>query len=94
MNVDKKLISKLEKLANLELNPAEKDGIQKDLNNMLKMVQKIEELDTDNVEPLTHMTNEVNQFRTDEVKDQLSPEEALKNAPVQDGTYIKVPKVM
>jgi aspartyl-tRNA(Asn)/glutamyl-tRNA(Gln) amidotransferase subunit C len=94
MNIDKALISKLEKLANLELNSVERDHIQADLNNMLAMVQKIEELDTDGVVPLTHMTSEVNQFRADEVQGQLSREDALKNAPEQDGTYIMVPKVI
>jgi aspartyl-tRNA(Asn)/glutamyl-tRNA(Gln) amidotransferase subunit C len=94
MNVDKALISKLEKLANLELSTVEKERIQADLNNMLAMVQKIEELDTEGVEPLTHMTSEVNQFRVDEVQGQLSRADALKNAPEQDGTYIKVPKVI
>jgi aspartyl-tRNA(Asn)/glutamyl-tRNA(Gln) amidotransferase subunit C len=94
MNIDKALISKLEKLANLELNEEERDRIQSDLNNMLAMVQKIEELDTEGVQPLTHMTSEVNQFRADEVQGQLSREDALKNAPEQDGTYIKVPKVI
>ncbi len=94
MNIDKALISKLEKLANLELNTEEKERIQADLNNMLNMVQKIEELDTEGVEPLTHMTEEVNQFRTDEVKGQLDRKEALKNAPVKDEEYIKVPKVI
>ncbi|MFT4666206.1 MAG: aspartyl-tRNA(Asn)/glutamyl-tRNA(Gln) amidotransferase subunit C [Polaribacter sp.] len=94
MNIDKALISKLEKLSNLELSTEERDRIQADLNNMLAMVQKIEELDTEGVEPLTHMTTEVNQFRTDEVKGQLDREEALKNAPVRDEAYIKVPKVI
>lgn len=94
MNINKALISKLEKLANLELNSEEKDRIQADLNKMLGMVQKIEELDTEGVEPLTHMTEEVNQFRPDEVKGQLEREEALKNAPVKDESYIKVPKVI
>ena len=94
MTIDKALISKLEKLANLELKPEEKERIQADLNKMLAMVEKIEELDTKGVEPLTHMTEEVNQFRADEVKGQLDRGDALKNAPVKDEVYIKVPKVI
>ncbi|MFK7807469.1 MAG: Asp-tRNA(Asn)/Glu-tRNA(Gln) amidotransferase subunit GatC [Saprospiraceae bacterium] len=94
MKIDKALISKLEKLANLELKPEEKAQIEQDLNKMLAMVEKIEELNTDGVEPLTHMTEEVNQFRKDEVKGQLSSEDALKNAPVKDERFIKVPKVI
>ncbi len=94
MNIDKVLISKLEKLANLELNPQEKEQIQVDLNNMLTMVEKINKLDTTGVEPLKHMTREINQWREDKVKDQLDREEALKNAPLQDGVFFKVPKVI
>ena len=94
MNVDKALISKLEKLSNLELDPKEKEQIQEDLTKMLGMVQKIAELDTEGVKPLSHMTSEINEWREDKVQNQLSREEALRNAPEEDGTYIKVPKVM
>jgi len=65
-----------------------------DLNNILKMIEKLEEVDTEGVEPLTHMTDVVNAFRTDEVKNQLSREDALKNAPQTDGKFFQVPKVI
>ena len=94
MKIDKTLISKLEQLANLELNPQEKERILADLNNMLGMVEKINELDTNGVEPLRHMSRQVNQWRADTVGEQLSQEDALSNAPLQDGRYFKVPKVI
>ena len=94
MKIDKTLISKLEKLSRLELAEAEKDSIQNDLNNILKMVEKLNELDTSGVEPLIHISTEENVLRADEVKHQLSRDKALKNAPQHDGEYFLVPKVI
>jgi aspartyl-tRNA(Asn)/glutamyl-tRNA(Gln) amidotransferase subunit C len=94
MKIDKKLILKLEKLSRLELSEKEREQIQKDLNNILKMVEKLEELDTDDVEPLLHVSDGENVLRQDEIKNQLSKEEALSNSPDSDGDYFKVPKVI
>ena len=94
MKVDKNLISKLEKLARLDLSEQEKQELEGDLNNILKMVAKMEEVDTSQVEPLVYISEEVNILRKDEVKNQLDREAALSNAPKQDGQYFKVPKVI
>jgi aspartyl-tRNA(Asn)/glutamyl-tRNA(Gln) amidotransferase subunit C len=94
MKIDKKLILKLEKLSRLELSETERVKIQKDLNEILKMIEKLDELDTSNVEPLIHVSEEKNVLREDEIKNQLSREEALSNSPDNDGQYFKVPKVI
>ncbi|KAA3630159.1 MAG: Asp-tRNA(Asn)/Glu-tRNA(Gln) amidotransferase GatCAB subunit C [Bacteroidetes bacterium] len=95
MVIDNKLISKLEKLARLELGKAEKKKIREDLNEILKMVEKLNDLDTQGVEPLVYVNEENgNVWREDEIESRISREEALKNAPDQDGTYFKVPKVI
>ena len=94
MKIDKKLILKLDKLARLELSEKEREKIQGDLNNILKMVEKLDELDTADVEPLLHISDGENILRADEIKNQLSKEEALSNAPDSDGQYFKVPKVI
>ena len=94
MKIDKDLISKLEKLAQLELAPAEKERLERDLNKILEMVDKMNELDTATVSPLTHISREVNQLRPDKIENQISTEEGLSNAPDHDGTYFKVPKVI
>ena len=65
-----------------------------DLNEILAMVEKLNELDTAEVEPLIYLSNQIQNLRSDEVKDQLTPEEALKNAPATEGQYFKVPKVI
>jgi len=94
MKIDKVLISKLEKLSRLELNPQEQTSIQKDLNNILSMVEKLNELDTEGVKPLVHISEEENVWRADEVKNQLPRAVAMKTAPLQDGTYFLVPTVI
>lgn len=94
MKIDKQLISRLEHLARLELSEEEKNRLMGDLNEILQMVEKLQELDTSDVEPLIYINEAVNVWREDQVKNQVSQEEALKNAPNQDGTYFKVAKVI
>jgi aspartyl-tRNA(Asn)/glutamyl-tRNA(Gln) amidotransferase subunit C len=94
MKVDKRLISRLEKLARLELTAEEQEGLQSDLNRILDMVAKLEELDTTGVAPLVYINDEVDQLRPDEVKGQLPRDIALRNAPQQDGQHFQVPKVI
>ena len=61
---------------------------------MIQFVEKLNELDTTGVEPLLHMSDNVNILREDEVKGSIDRTEGLKNAPVQDGVFFKVPKVI
>ncbi len=94
MNIDQKLISRLEELAKLELSEKERTQLRKDLNEILTMVEKLKELDTESVEPLVYISEEVNVLRDDEVNNQLSREEALSNAPDRNDQFFKVPKVI
>lgn len=94
MTVDRVLISKLEKLARLKLSEEEKTDLMTDLDKMLQMVAKMEELDTSDVEPLIYISEDSNVLRTDEVKNQVDRQAALDLAPDQDGTYFKLPKVI
>ena len=94
MQVDEQLILRLEKLARLQLSEEERELIQGDLNKVLEMVDTLKEINTDNVEPLVYMNEEVNVLREDIVKNQVPREDALRNAPAEDGTYFKVPKVI
>ena len=94
MQIDKELILKLETLARLELSEAERDKLQSSLNDILKMVEKLDELNTEGVEPLIYINEDVNVLRDDIVKNELSREDALSNAPSQNGVFFKVPKVI
>ncbi len=94
MQLDEALISRLENLARLELSADERQRVLQDLNSILEMVGKMDELDTSGVQPLTHISEVVNVLRRDEVSHQLAREIAMKNAPQEDGTFFKVPKVI
>ncbi len=94
MKIDQSLISRLEHLARLELSESEKEGIRNDLNNILQMVEKMDELNTDNVEPLIYINEQQNVWREDKVQHQVDRKEALKNAPDKNEQFFKVPKVI
>ncbi len=94
MHIDSALILKLENLARLELSEAEREILRGDLNNILAMVEKLDELDTANVDPLVYVNEVENALREDEIRHQVSREAALSNAPDSDGQYFKVPKVL
>jgi aspartyl-tRNA(Asn)/glutamyl-tRNA(Gln) amidotransferase subunit C len=94
MEVTDAMIEKLAHLARLKFNDAEKEEIKNDLQRMIVFVEKLNELDLEGVEPLMHMSNEVNVLREDEIKGSVSREEALKNAPLHDEQFFKVPKVI
>lgn len=94
MKVDKETLEKVAHLARLSIKPEEKDQLLKDMGEILNWVEKLGEVDTEGVEPLTHMTQEVNVLRDDKAEKSIERAEALKNAPDQDGKFFKVPKVL
>jgi aspartyl-tRNA(Asn)/glutamyl-tRNA(Gln) amidotransferase subunit C len=94
MEVNDALVDKLAKLSRLRFSDSEKAEIKNDLQRMIGFVEKLDELDLEHVPPLLHMSDQVNVFRTDEVKGSISREEALKNAPLHDDQFFKVPKVI
>lgn len=93
MQIDKQLISRLEELARLDLSEQERESLMHDLNAILKMVDKLNELDTTGVKPLTHVNESVNNWREDKVGEHLDTNTALQNAPQHEGWFFKVPKV-
>jgi aspartyl-tRNA(Asn)/glutamyl-tRNA(Gln) amidotransferase subunit C len=94
MEVNDALIDRLSKLARLEFNATEKEAIKTDLRRMIEFVEKLGELDTTGVEPLLHMSSEINVLRDDIPQGSISREQALASAPTTDGIYFEVPKVI
>lgn len=94
MKIDDKTIDHIARLSRLEFKDEAKAIIKSDLERILDLVEKLNELDTDGVEPLIHMTEAVNVLRDDEVVEEISKEDALRNAPRKDSDYFKVPKVI
>lgn len=94
MKIDNALILKLENLARLQLSDQERDKMESDLNKMLGMVSKMDELQLDDVDPLVHLTDAVNVWRPDIISEKTDRGEALKNAPKHDNKGFLVPKVI
>jgi aspartyl-tRNA(Asn)/glutamyl-tRNA(Gln) amidotransferase subunit C len=94
MEVNDTLVDNLCKLACLEFDAAGKQEIKKDLQKMIGFVEKLNELDLRNVEPLLYMGEETNVLREDIPEAPLSRSEALANAPMADQEYFKVPQVV
>lgn len=94
MSVDKKTIGKIAHLARLEFDDTSLESFSTDFNKMLTWINKLEEVNTDNVQPLIHMSAELNVLREDEEKVTISHEEAMINAPKKDSDYFRVPKFL
>jgi aspartyl-tRNA(Asn)/glutamyl-tRNA(Gln) amidotransferase subunit C len=94
MSINKETLEKIAHLARLEFDEKSEEKMLTDINNMLSFVEKLQELDTEKVEPLQAMSFEINQMREDKVKEHLSRQNGLKNAPKKDKEYFRVPKVI
>jgi len=95
MKVDKKTVERLAKLSKLEFSEKEKEDMVKDFQKIVHFVDKLKELDTEGVKPLVYVNENVtNVLREDIPGDIVSKEDALKNAPIKDTNYIKIPNVL
>jgi aspartyl-tRNA(Asn)/glutamyl-tRNA(Gln) amidotransferase subunit C len=94
MVIDKETVEKVANLARLELNEDEKQELIKDMSQILDFMAKLNEIDTTGVEPLVYMNDDVNTYREDVVKQTITTEEGLKNAPKHTDEYFLVAKVI
>jgi aspartyl-tRNA(Asn)/glutamyl-tRNA(Gln) amidotransferase subunit C len=81
-------------LARLKLEPEEIEVFTRQLNDILKYVEKLQELDTRGVPPLAHVAPVVNAFREDKVKESLPRDQALDNAPAREEGSFVVPRII
>lgn len=94
MKIDKQTLDKLAHLSRLEIDPKDEPKMLQDLSAIVTFVEKLNEVNTDGIEPLTTMSQEVNALREDEPGGHLTHEEVLKNAPSKDKDFFRVPKVI
>jgi len=92
--IDQSEVKKVAKLARLDLTEKEVEEFTSQLSAILDYVAKMNELDTENVEPLAHCLPISNVFRQDIVKPSLGTEKTLANAPERDNEFFKVPKIL
>ncbi|MFM9838922.1 MAG: Asp-tRNA(Asn)/Glu-tRNA(Gln) amidotransferase subunit GatC [Cyclobacteriaceae bacterium] len=94
MKIDKETLNKIAHLSRLEIDEKDADKMMQDMNNMVAFVEKLNEVNTDGVEPLTTMSHEINALRDDVAKPDLAHSQVLKNAPKKDTDYFRVHKVL
>ena len=94
MKITDQKIQEMSHLARLSFESEEKEKIKGVLEQILNFCEKLNELDTDGVEPLVYMSDRSKHLREDVVKPSLNKSEALKNAPDADSDYFRVPKVI
>ena len=92
--IDEILARKVAKLSRLDLSDAEVGEFTRQLSAILEYVEKMNKLDTKNVQPLAHCLPISNCFREDVVKESLGTDKVLANAPQRDGDFFKVPKIL
>ncbi len=94
MDITKKDVEYIAKLARLEVSEHEKETFTEQLGDILNYVKVLEELNTEDISPTFHVFPVKNVFRSDQIKESLSPEEVLQNAPDQENGFFKVPRVI
>lgn len=94
MSITRKDVEYIAQLARLKFKDEELENFTQQLNEILNYVEKLNELDTTNVEPLDHPFENVNVFRNDELRPSVQTEAALMNAPDRTDEFFKVPKVI
>lgn len=94
MSVTLKDVEHVAKLARLEFTAEEKEKLVRELNKILGYMDKLNELETTNIEPLSHVVELQNVFRDDVARPSPDVEEMLKNAPARKDSFFRVPKVI
>ena len=94
MEITNKLIRDIAALAKLEFDEKSAEQMKADLEKIIGFFDKLSEVDTDGVDPLIYLSEEVSVLREDEIKAVVSQVEALKNAPKKDSDYFKMPTIL
>jgi len=94
MIIDDETLNKIARLANIKIEDGDRDKLKKDMTAILAWVDKLNEIDTSEVVPITHMTHERNRVRKDKDNHNIPVEWALKNAKLKVDNYFVAPKVI
>ncbi len=94
MQVDEKTVRRIARLARIKITDAEAQGLEKELTQILEWVEQLDEVDTNNVEPMTRVVAQKLKMREDVVADGEKAEEVTANAPLSEDHFFVVPKVV
>ena len=94
MTIDLKTIKHISKLSRISVDDKKADKLAGDLNSIFDFIEKLNELNTDNVEPLTSVAETTLKLRADEVKSKNIRDQILKNSPDENEDFFVVPRVV
>ena len=94
MTIDLKTIKHISKLSRISVNDEKAKKLADDLNSFFKFIEKLKQLDTENVEPLTSVAETTLKLRLDEVKSKDIRDQILKNSPEENEDFFVVPRVV
>ena len=94
MTIDLKTIKHISKLSRISVDEKKAEKLAGDLNSIFDFIEKLNELKTDNIEPLTSVAETTLKLRSDEVKSENLREQVIKNSPNENEDYFVVPKVI
>ena len=94
MTIDLKTIKHISKLSRISVDDAKANKLAGDLNSIFDFIEKLSELNTDNVEPLTSVAETTLKLRADEVKSENIRDQILKNSPEENEDFFVVPRVV
>ena len=94
MTIDLKTVKHISKLARISVDEQKANKLAGDLNSIFSFIEKLNELKTENVEPLTSIAETTLRFREDEIKSENIREKILKNSPEDNEDFFVVPKVV
>ena len=94
MTIDLKTVKHISKLARISIEEKKGKKLADDLNSIFEFIEKLNQLDTDKVEPLTSIAETKLQLRNDKIKSENIREQILKNSPNENKDFFVVPKVV
>ena len=94
MTIDLKTIKHISKLSRISVDDAKANKLAGDLNSIFDFIEKLNELNTDNIEPLTSVAETTLKLRADEVKSENIRDQILKNSPEENEDFFVVPRVV
>ncbi len=94
MSIDLKTIKHISKLSRISVDEKRAEKLADDLNSIFEFIEKLNELKTDDVKPLTSIAETTLKFRSDEIKSKNIREQIIKNSPEDNEDYLVVPKVI
>ncbi|MCY4170497.1 MAG: Asp-tRNA(Asn)/Glu-tRNA(Gln) amidotransferase subunit GatC [Bacteroidetes bacterium] len=94
MSISKKEVRHIAELARLSFTEAEEDALSHEMSRILDYVDTLNQVDTSDIEPMTHVHDLGQVVRSDTVRERTTHEDAMENAPDSDGEYFRVPKVI